>query len=197
MQKRLDLFNSHTNLVYAVMRKHHIIRGHTYFEDISQDAFAALWKATETFDEKKGKFVTHGFWYVRESVQRSLDRIPIIYLGRYRAMLKRIKKCRFHSLNFIYSDGEKETLNLLNLLPDEGLKIQEEQEENEYKLSMIKDALQNINLTEEEKNELSYFLETGRKGRIIGKKSRQYNNWTLRSVINKIQKWIKRHEYII
>ena len=72
-------WQEHENLVYSVMLKYGVRKGHSRFDDIAQAGRQGLLLAANTYDSSnKCAFATHAYFYVRKMIQTEIGRMSQI-----------------------------------------------------------------------------------------------------------------------
>lgn len=89
------LVTGNMRLVLSIAQRHMGLCKHLSFFDLCQEGCIGLVKAADKFDPSRGyKFSTYSFWWIRQSIKRSIDdrdrsiRIP----GNMLALLKKVRK---------------------------------------------------------------------------------------------------------
>ena len=181
-----ELFESHKNIVYAVLSRHKIFTNHPMRQDCEQVGYIALVKAINTHNPKRGKISTHAYWLIREAVQKELAKQPLIKMGygsgSYETMLHNQHKILILSLDYKYpmkKDDGADNATLKEVIP---LKEEEEPYPQEQ-MEMLLSGLRMAKLTKTEKERLRLWMD----GELD-----YHQHGTISWVMKKIKRHIKR-----
>ncbi len=98
------MIEEHMGLVVVIARKYQEHNHKLDIEDLVAEGTLGLWHAYKTYNESKGKFSTHAYWWIRKYIQEAVEKNGhTVYLPRYmRAYIATYYAKKNELINTIY-----------------------------------------------------------------------------------------------